>query len=59
MKTLLIAVILLFTAGTIQAEENKPKPKHKAGYNYKAHGKRNAKHKSNNERGHYMKCNRK
>jgi uncharacterized protein YxeA len=43
---LIVAILLLASCATTK------------GYNYSAHGKRNAGYKHNNERGHYMKCGR-
>lgn len=57
-KALLILLMLSMCFNVSASQESKPK-KPKSGYNYKAHGKKNAKFKRNNERGNYAKCKRK
>ena len=57
-KVILILITVAMCFSVSASEECKPK-RPKSGYNYKAHSKKNAKYKSNNERGKYMKCKRK
>ena len=59
MKNLFLIIIAVALCFNTSASFDGPKPKKsKSGYNYKAHQKRNAGYKSNNERGKYMKCKR-
>ncbi len=59
MKKLIIFILVALFTISVTAQTEGPKPKKKSGYNYKAHQKRNAKYKRNNERGNYMKCKKK
>jgi hypothetical protein len=59
MKNLLLIILAFSLCFNASASFDGPKPKKaKSGYNYKAHQKRNATYKRNNERGKYMKCKR-
>jgi hypothetical protein len=51
---IIMAVMLIGTAETAEAKPKRPK----SGYNYKAHAKRNAKYKKQNESGKKRKCGR-